>query len=181
QYDGLCNNVAIQPPPPTPPPEPVQPPFSGPPIPPTDCNTPDLCARITNITAILNRTLNVIFTMNGSGAVAWRDGVRDGGLGYKGSIDLHVRAIGIRVEMKTLPEGVRVLDGMPPFYLDAGFITPIALLAPLRWWRLVFDTESFALPQFTDSIGFTLLHGTVVDIVELLPVFAGEDVQLPPP
>lgn len=100
----------------------------------------------------------------------WIAGERHSGLSGSGSFTLIGDAIGILVDMTTLPVGTAVVPGNPTFYWDAGFLTPIAAGSPLRGWRLVFQHESFALPRFTDSIGYTLEHGTVVNVTELLPV-----------
>jgi hypothetical protein len=104
-----------------------------------------------------------------AGPISWHDGVRHTGLSGAGSFVLSGAAIGIRVDMTTLPVGQPPLQGDPTFFWNAGFVTPIALDSPLRGQRLVFEHESMTLPNFTDSIGYTLLNGTVVDITELLP------------
>lgn len=106
----------------------------------------------------------------GAPPTATVDGVRHSNLSGHGSFTLSGKPIAIRVEMTTLPSGVHVEIGTPTFYWDAGFITPIAGGSPLRGQRLVFNPETMALPALTDQIGYTLEHGTVVDVVELLPV-----------
>lgn len=102
----------------------------------------------------------------------WTDGLRHSALREAGSFTINPKAIGVRVEVTTLPSPPQQLPGDPLFYFNMGFVTPIALSSPLRGWRLVFQKQSFELPEFTDSIGYTLLNGTVADVVELLPVFA---------
>jgi hypothetical protein len=101
---------------------------------------------------------------------SWSDGIRHSALAGAGTITINAKAIGVRLEVTTPPAGVIIQPGSPNFYWDMGFITPIALTSPLRGQRLVFLKESFALPEFTDQVGYTLLHGTVADAIELLPV-----------
>lgn len=103
--------------------------------------------------------------------VSWSDGTRHAGLSGAGSFIIDPKAIGVRFEVTTPPSSPQVLPGDPDFYWNMGFVTPIALSSPLRGWRLVFLKQSFELPEFTDSIGYTLLEGTVVTAVELLPVY----------
>jgi hypothetical protein len=103
---------------------------------------------------------------------SWSDGVRHSGLSGAGTITINPKTIGLRLEVTTPPAGVIIQPGSPNFYWNMGFITPIALTSPLRGQRLVFLKESFALPEFSDQVGYTLLHGTVADAVELLPVVA---------
>jgi hypothetical protein len=105
-----------------------------------------------------------------SSPTSWVDGAQHQGLAGAGSVPLVGNAIGIRVDMTTLPRGGRVSQGDPVFYWDSGFITPVALGSPLRGSRLVFADQSYAIPAFTDTIAYTLLLGTVVTITELLPV-----------
>jgi hypothetical protein len=134
------------------------------------CCPPDPLVN-NQLTNILNVVLHLLENTSGGGTappISWHDGNVHTGLADSGSITLAAGVIGIRVQMTTLPTGVQVSPGNPTFYWDAGFITPIALTSPLRGQRLVFATESMQLPEFTDSIGYTLLHGTVVTITELL-------------
>jgi hypothetical protein len=119
----------------------------------------------------LNQILQLIRGIHGTtGPTSWVDGAVHGTLSGSGSFVLAGPAIGIRVDMVTLPSGTRVGPGVPTFFWDAGFVTPIALTSPLRGQRLVFEHESMTLPNFTDSVGYTLLNGTTVTITELLPV-----------
>lgn len=119
----------------------------------------------------LNQILQLIRGIHGTtGPTSWVDGAVHGTLSGSGSFVLTGPAIGIRVDMVTLPSGTRVGPGVPTFFWDAGFVTPIALTSPLRGQRLVFEHESMTLPNFTDSVGYTLLNGTTVTITELLPV-----------
>lgn len=134
-------------------------------------STQQCCPPDPAIMGALQQLLALVGNLhNGTaGPISWHDGVAHRGLSGAGSFVLSGPAIGIRVVMTTLPTHTPVNPGVPTFYWDAGFITPIALDSPLRGQRLVFETESMTLPQFTDSVGYTLLHGTVVDIIELLP------------
>lgn len=101
----------------------------------------------------------------------WVPGAHHGPLSGFGSFPLTGKAVALRVDMVTPPTGTTINDGSPPFYWDAGFITPFVLDSPLRGQRLVFTPETMQLPSFTDTIGYTLLHGCTVDITELLPAF----------
>lgn len=131
------------------------------------CCPPDplLDARLTQIQIAIQALAQLL-----NQPTSWKDGVRHHGLSGAGSFMLSGPAIGVRVEMTTLPTGVQVSPGNPNFYWDSGFITPYSFDTPLRGGRLVFQTQSFQIPFVTDMIGYTLLHGCVVDIVELLPV-----------
>ena len=133
-----------------------------------ECCPPDPAIMV-GIRNILNAIANL--QLGGERLpVSWTDGVRHSSLREAGSFSINEAAIGIRIEVTRQPDFPHVLPGNPNFYWDMGFVTPIALTSPLRGWRVVFLNESFTLPQFTDSIGYTLLHGTEADIVELLPV-----------
>lgn len=121
----------------------------------------------------LNQVLQLLLTLNTGGSTAppisWHDGVRHSALRGAGSFLIDTHAIGIRFEVTTPPQGVKVDPGNPDFYWDMGFWTPYALSSPLRGGRLVFLRQSVELPEFTDQIGYTLKHGTVMDAIELLP------------
>lgn len=135
----------------------------------TDCCPPDPSIMI-GINNILNAIANLSLGGDTS-PTSWKDGVRHASLANAGSFPLaDLTAIGVRVEVTTQPRTPHVLPGQPNFYWNMGFITPVALTSPLKGSRLVFLHQSFWLPPFTDTIGYTLLDGTVVDIVELLPV-----------
>lgn len=103
--------------------------------------------------------------------VSWKDGVRHTGLREAGSFVIDQTSLAVRLEVTRPPTSPRILPGNPDFYWDMGFITPIALTSPLRGARLVFLKQTITLPEFTDSVGYTLLDGTVADAIELLPVF----------
>jgi hypothetical protein len=142
---------------------------SSAPNPLSTCCPPDPTLYI-GIKNILSAIANISISGGGGPPTSWTDGARHSSLENAGNFLLSGPAIGIRVEMKVLPTGVRVNPGDPDFYWDAGFITPFSMDTPLRGNRLVFRDQSFQLPSVTDQIGYTLLNGTVVDIVELLPV-----------
>jgi hypothetical protein len=127
---------------------------------------PGVMLALNNIISMLNK-----LGVGSKPPIGWTDGPVHAGLAGAGTITLQgATTIGIRVDMTAPPAGVSVTPGSPAFYWDSGFITPIAIGSPLRGWRLVFNPESFALPEFTDQIGYTLLHGTQITITELLPV-----------
>jgi hypothetical protein len=129
------------------------------------------CPPDPEIIGALNQILQLIRGIQtSSGPTSWVDGAVHGTLSGAGSFPLLGAAIGIRVDMVTLPAGTRVGPGEPTFFWDAGFVTPIALTSPLRGQRLVFEHESMTLPAFTDSVGYTLINGCTVTITELLPV-----------
>lgn len=134
---------------------------------PSSCCPPDssLMNGIQNLQDMIKR---IAFT-HGAGPTSYVDGVTHTGLSGAGSFVLSGDALGVRVTMTTLPTGTPVLAGDPTFYWDAGFITPIAAGSPLRGTRLVFTPQTMLIPLVADSIGYTLLHGTVVSVTELLP------------
>jgi hypothetical protein len=136
---------------------------------PPDETTTTLIQNILNIT---QSTYDLVLNLGGGGPTGWTDGVRHSALSGSGTFMLSGDAIGVRVEMTTLPSGGQVNAGSPTFYWDAGFITPYAAESPFRGQRLVFQDQVFPLPSFTDQIGYTLLHGTVINVVELLPLTA---------
>lgn len=133
-----------------------------------NCCPPDPAISL-GIQTLINLVQNLQTAVNAPKG-PWVDGVTHVGLTNNGSFALTAsNAIGIRVVVTTPPLNAEILPGTPNFYWNMGFLTPIALTSPLRGWRLVYLSESFSLPQFTDSIGYTLLGGTVVNITELLP------------
>jgi hypothetical protein len=140
-------------------------------------NTPrvDCCPPDPLVDQKLNLVINLLRTLPTSGGgtsppTSWTDGIRHGNLSGSGSVLLSPQATGVRAEVVTFPLGQRVQPGQPDFYWELGFITPSVLGSPLRGQRLVFAPQSFALPQFTDTVEWTLPAGAVVDLVELLPV-----------
>lgn len=153
--------------PPEPQPAPVVPPV---PQPPGGCTTDDLCVQVHQIEQyILNST--IIFNESPSvGLADWQDGARHSSLRELGHLQLQSNAVGIRVEVTHLPEPPTILTGEPDFYWNMGFLTPTVHFIALRGWRLVFSPQAFQLPQLADGISWTLLHGTEMDIVELIPL-----------
>lgn len=99
----------------------------------------------------------------------WTDGVRHTGLEKAGSFHIAAAAIGVRWEFATIPAFIQVSPGNPNFYWDLGFWSGYANGSPLRGSRLVFNPESFHLPEFTDQIGYTLADGVIANAVELIP------------
>jgi hypothetical protein len=134
----------------------------------TPCCPPDEYSN-TLLVNILNKVTN-INTAGSSAPTSWRDGTRHNTLSGSGRLVLSSSAVGVRAEVSSIPAGIDTHPGNPAFYFDLGFITPIALDVPLRGQRLVFNPQSFALPQFADGIAWTLPAGAVINLVELLPV-----------
>jgi hypothetical protein len=122
----------------------------------------------------INQILEIVSTLTSSSGssppTSWHDGTRHQALTGSGRLQLATAAVGARVEISTIPPGIDVHPGDPQFYFDLGFITPIAVNVPLRGQRLVFNPQSFALPQFADGLAWTLPVGAVINLVELLPV-----------
>jgi len=104
-----------------------------------------------------------------SPSTAWTDGAVHSALSGNGSFVFSGKPSGIRFNVTTPPSPASIIPGTPNFYWDMGFVTPIGNATPLRGWRLVYLSESFVLPVYADSIGYTLLHGTVANATELLP------------
>lgn len=153
--------------PPAEPPVPDVPPV---PLPPATCTTEQLCVLVYEIQQwVLNLTINQNTSLSSSHR-QWRDGVRHSNLREAGRLTFTAAPIGVRVEVTLGPEPPQLLGGDPPFYWNMGFITPLSDDVPLRGWRLVFGTQSFELPGVADGVSWTLLDGTEIDLVELLPV-----------
>lgn len=134
----------------------------------SDCCPPD---PTTN--ALLVQIKNLIEQLQlggGGGPTSWKDGPRHTSLGDHGHFVLSKGAVGVRAEVHTLPATSPPHTGDPTYYYDLGFVTPMAIDVPLRGQRLLFNPQSFALPQFADGVAYTFLHGTQADLVELLPV-----------
>lgn len=122
---------------------------------------------------ILQIVSNLYNTALPAQPISWRDGIRHSALVGSGSVALQdTTAIGVRADVTVLPVPPKILAGTPTFYWDMGFITPGALGVPHRGWRLVFEHQTFTLPRFADQVSYTLLAGTTIDLVELLPVTA---------
>lgn len=123
--------------------------------------------------ALLVQIKNLIEALQlggGGGPTSWKDGPRHTLLGDHGHFVLSKGAVGVRAEVHTLPPTSPPHTGDPTYYYDLGFVTPMAIDVPLRGQRLLFNPQSFALPQFADGVAYTFLHGTQADLVELLPV-----------
>lgn len=123
--------------------------------------------------ALLVQIKNLIEALQlggGGGPTSWKDGPRHTALGDHGHFVLSKGAVGVRAEVHTLPPTSPPHTGDPTYYYDLGFVTPMAIDVPLRGQRLLFNPQSFALPQFADGVAYTFLHGTQADLVELLPV-----------
>jgi hypothetical protein len=102
-------------------------------------------------------------------STAWTDGAVHSGLSGSGSFAFAGKPTGIRFNVTTPPSAPVIIPGNPNFYWNMGFVTPIGNATPLRGWRLVYLAESFILPVYADSCGYTLLHGTLANATELLP------------
>lgn len=96
------------------------------------------------------------------------DATRHAGLSGTGSVHLVASCAACRVEIKNLPVTWPNNPGTPPYLFSAGFITSFVLTAPLRGWRLIYDSQTFPLEPYADQIGYTLAPGLVIDIVEQL-------------
>lgn len=129
------------------------------------CCPPD--PSLVNALQAVRQLVERVAYTHGSGPTSYVEGATHVGLSGAGSIVLGANTIGVRCTMTTVPTGTLVTSGDPVFYWDAGFITPIAVGSPLRGWRLVFTPQTFMLPLVADTIGYTLLHGTIIDLVEL--------------
>jgi hypothetical protein len=141
----------------------------NPPALPTGCTTDQLCAKLTYIEQELD-VLARLLARNPT--LKWKDGAIHSNLRDSGRISLAPGALGVRAVITTVPTGPYVAPGDPPFHYDLGFITPLALGVALRGQRLVFNPQDFALPAQADGVAYTLLHGTVMNLVELIPLTA---------
>lgn len=172
QVGGLMQFTCGEPVPPDPyvPPEPpVQPVVPPVPQPPRGCTTDDLCVQVRQIEQyILNSTI-IINTAPELALSDWQDGVRHHNLREAGHLELQAAAVGVRIEVQQLPSPPRTLLGEPDFYWNMGFITPTRRFIALRGWRLVFSPQAFQLPSLADGVSWTLLDGTIMDLVELVP------------
>lgn len=133
----------------------------------------DCCPPDPTTNALLVQIRNLIENLQlstGAPATSWKDGVRHTALGDRGHFVLGKGAVGVRAELTTIPVTSPPHTGDPTYYYDLGFITPMAIDVPLRGQRLLFNPQSFALPQFTDGVAYTFLNGTRGDLVELLPI-----------
>lgn len=90
-------------------------------------------------------------------------------LSNTGNFALIGPASAVRVHFNTFPSGTAVKPGTPDFYWDAGFITPFGDVYPMRSSRIVFQDQIITIPTVTTNIGYTLLHGTNIDVTELFP------------
>lgn len=120
---------------------------------------------------LMQGMLSAILTLVGQqgGHSSYVDGTRHSGLQGFGTVPLVQAAAAVRLEVTTPPSGAQVLPGSPDFYWNMGFITPSSNDTPLRGQRLVFIKQTMTIPPVTDAIDYTLLGGTVADLVELLP------------
>jgi hypothetical protein len=133
------------------------------------CCPPDPTVEI-KLNQILDILLNLHTSPPGSIIDQWQDGARHSNLSGAGHTALARTAVGVRVEVNSIPPGIDVHPGDPAFYFDMGFLTPLAEGSPLRGQRIVFNPQSFELSPFADSVAWTLPAGVVIDLVELLPL-----------
>jgi hypothetical protein len=98
---------------------------------------------------------------------AYQDTTRHAGLSGSGTIAINPASSAIRVEVRTdltnWPQNVQT----PPYFYSLGFVTPFAVGTPLKGQRLVYDRQIFTWPSYTDTIGYTVPTGIVIDLVEL--------------
>lgn len=132
------------------------------------CCPPDPTLEI-KLNQILQLILNLTTGSSTPPPSGWHDGNAHTNLRGAGSFFIDPTAIGIRWDVTMPPAGTQVDPGNPDFYWDMGFWTPYAIGSPLRGGRLVYLHQSVELPEFTDQLGYTLKHGTVLNATELLP------------
>jgi len=133
----------------------------------SNCCPPDPAIALTlnNLVEIVTNIQNQL----AGGVKGYVDGVRHANCSGTGSFPLVGDARAVRVETHPPGPPVIVVPGTPSHYFDMGFITPYILQSPLRSTRLTFNPMVIELPRFTDQVGYTLLNGITVDIVELVP------------
>jgi hypothetical protein len=138
-------------------------------------NTPSVpcCPPDPTLEFRINQLFELIIALHtGAGATppsSWTDGIRHTGLRDSGRLVLAPTAVGVRAEVTSIPPDTQITPGNPTFYWNIGYITPIALDVPLRGARLVFNPQSFSFPVQADGVSWTLLRGTTMNLVELLP------------
>jgi hypothetical protein len=131
--------------------------------PPSGCCPPD---------PMLDNKINLILNLLAAQqpvSTSWTDGAAHTGLTGSGSFAFSGKPTGLRFNVTTPPAHPEINPGSPNFYWNMGYVTPIGNATPLRGWRLVYLAESFILPVYADSCGYTLLDGTVATATELLP------------
>ena len=91
------------------------------------------------------------------------------GLSGNGTIPIGAQCIAIKVDITTDIAGAIIDAGSPSYYFNRGYIVPITLEAPIAATRkLVYNPQVFALPNLTESIGYSLPTGLVIKITELI-------------
>lgn len=130
------------------------------------------CPPDPSLTLALNNIFEIVLDIQrqlAADTAPYVEGVRHYDLSGTGSIQLQGDARAIRVETHPPGPPVIIVPGTPSYYFDMGFVTPYILGSPLRSTRLTFNPMTVELPRTTDQVGYTLLNGITVDIVELLP------------
>ena len=133
----------------------------------SDCCPPDpsIALTLNNLVSIVTDIQNRL----GQGESRYVDGYRHSNVRGTGSVILQSQAaLAVRVETHPPFPPVIILPGTPSYYYDMGFVTPYILGSPLRSTRLTFTTMTIQLPRHTDQLGYTLLNGITVDLVELI-------------
>jgi hypothetical protein len=132
----------------------------------TPCCPPDplLDQRLTTIVGMLQQLANQVLVGN-AGLV---DADRHSGLSGSGTVTLRNACAAVRVEVTSNLGGWPNNPGSPNYYFSLGFITSVAVGAPLKGWRLVYSRQTFPLEAYADQVGYTLPPGVVVDLVEQL-------------
>ena len=132
----------------------------------SDCCPPDpsIALTLNNLVSIVTDIQNRL----GQGESGYVDGYRHSNVRGTGSVILQGDALAVRVETHPPFPPVIILPGTPSYYYDMGFVTPYILQSPLRSTRVTFTNQTVQLPRHTDQLGYTLLNGITVDLVELI-------------
>ena len=132
----------------------------------TPCCPPDplLDQKLTSIVQMLQVLGNHLVVGNASLVSS----TVHAGLSGAGTITLVHACAAIRVNVTSSLTNWPANPGSPTYYLSLGFITSVAVGAPLKGWRLVYQSQTYPLAPYADQIGYTLPPGVTIDIIEEL-------------
>ena len=89
------------------------------------------------------------------------------GLSGNASFTLAKGTIGIQVHVTSDISHFFTGSQNPPYYFSLGFVTPVAVGAPLRGARLIYGRQIYPLQPEADQVYLALASGVVLDVTEL--------------
>lgn len=128
------------------------------------------CPPDPNIDSKLNQILGMvqeIYSIIPVRVPNYAAGAAHTGLSGGGTLAIADTTIAIKVEITTLPVAFGEIFGTPDTYLDVGWLTPVNNEGPTAGVRISRSAQTFALPEATSAIDYSLPPGEIISISEL--------------